>query len=98
MSASLVLSQYPPELAAAPQRNSASPVGRKSGAKSQPPFQLAMSQSHGVLVTTQLPPASAITSLADIRFRFSLIPSAAALDCSALISSVTQSPCALPGA
>src|SRR5208282_3202749 len=86
ISASLVLSQKPPELAIAPHSNSSSPVGSKSGANDQPPPQFAMSQLHGVFATTQLPPASATTWANGLGSRSSLIPTAVALDLSWVIS------------
>src|SRR5271165_3110085 len=49
-----------------------------------------MSQSHGILATTQLPAASAVTWLNGLGSRFSLIPSASALDCSWVISASVQ--------
>src|SRR5580693_6842375 len=45
-----------------------------------------MSQSQGSLATTQLPPATEITWANGLGSRFSLIPTAAALDCSCVIS------------
>src|SRR5580693_905127 len=81
ISASLAWSQYPPKLLIAPHSNTSSPVGRKSGEYDQPFPKLTMSQLHGSFATTQLP-ATAPRSLNGLGLRFSLIPTAAALDCS----------------
>ena len=59
---------------------------RKSGENDQPAPQFAMSQSHGALITTQLPPATESTCASGRGSRLSLIPTAPALDASWVIS------------
>src|SRR5580700_10902981 len=49
-----------------------------------------MSQLHGIFATTQLPAASAVTWSNGLASKFSLIPIDDALDCSCVISAVTQ--------
>src|ERR1700761_2028429 len=86
--ASLDLLQYPEMFATPPHKNSVSPVGRNSGENVHPrPYQ-AMSQLHGILPATQLPPAP--TWAAGLGSRFSLTPTCAAFDWSSSIVEVIQ--------